>query len=281
MNITRKMAVSSLAMMVGLGLASGAVWAQDAQGNTKLDSNSKIETQHQSKGATGSETKSEGQTSGGMKAEGGTHMKGEADSQTKAEGNTRMKGETSGQTKAEGNAQMKGETGNRTQAETNTRTKGEGQNAQSDTGAKSDQKTQMKTEESGSTKKGEGSRAQMKSETGKSGSASSGGGTNSESTTTGQNERSGTSNEKTGSVQKNGGVNVNISGEQRTEIRQVIKTENVEPVEHVTFDVDVGTSIPHSVHLHRLPPRIVKLVPAYEDYEYFVLADGRIVIVDP
>ena len=33
--------------------------------------------------------------------------------------------------------------------------------------------------------------------------------------------------------------------------------------------------------LHRLPARIVKIVPAYESYEYFVLADGRIVIVDP
>ncbi|TIU54111.1 MAG: DUF1236 domain-containing protein, partial [Mesorhizobium sp.] len=31
----------------------------------------------------------------------------------------------------------------------------------------------------------------------------------------------------------------------------------------------------------RLPARIVKIVPAYEYYEYFVLADGRIVIVDP
>jgi hypothetical protein len=82
-------------------------------------------------------------------------------------------------------------------------------------------------------------------------------------------------------VQKSGGVEVNISGQQRTEIKQVIKTENVQPVEHVTFDVDVGTSIPHSVHLYRLPPRIVRLVPAYDGYEYFVLADGRIVIVDP
>jgi hypothetical protein len=31
----------------------------------------------------------------------------------------------------------------------------------------------------------------------------------------------------------------------------------------------------------RLPSKIVKIVPAYEGYEYFVLADGRIVIVDP
>ncbi|MER9657511.1 hypothetical protein NKJ26_29335 [Mesorhizobium sp. M0152] len=33
--------------------------------------------------------------------------------------------------------------------------------------------------------------------------------------------------------------------------------------------------------LHRLPAGIVEIVPAYENYEYFVLADGPIVIVDP
>jgi hypothetical protein len=270
MNVTRKVIVSSLAMMVSLGFASGPIWAQDAQGNIKPEGKSKIETQHRTEGTTGSEMKSEGQTGGGMKAEGGARMKGEADSRTKAEGGTRMQGEN----------------GTRTKAESNTRMKGEGQNAETSAGTKSDRTDQMKTEESGTMKKGERSRAQMKSESGKSGRAASESnqntsGTNGQSTTTGQTEGTGTSNEKTGSVQKNGGVNVNVTAEQQTEIRQVIKTESVQPVEHVTFDVDVGTDIPHSVELHTLPPRIVKIIPAYESYEYFVLADGRIVIVDP
>jgi hypothetical protein len=267
MSITRKMAVSSLAMMVSLG-ASGAVWAQDAQGDIKPENKSKIETQHQTKGATGSEMKTEGQTGGGMKAEGGTRVKGEAESQTTAESNTRVKGDT----------------GSRTKTESNTRVKGEGQKAETNAGARSDQNGQMKAEESGSMKKGKGSRAEIKSETGKSDKAASGSDQtmkSGESTKTGEANSVGTSNEKTGSVQKNGGVDVNVTTEQKTEIRQVIKTEDVQPVEHVTFNVDVGTSIPHSVHLHQLPPRIVKIVPAYEDYEYFVLADGRIVIVDP
>jgi len=252
MNITRKVAASSLAMMVSLGIASCQVWAQDAQGNLKPEGKSKIETQHQTKGGTGSEMKTEGQATGGMKAESNTRMKGEAGSRTKAE----------------------------------SRMKGEGQKAETNAGAKSDQKGQMKAEESGSMKKAKGSRAEMKSETGKNDKAASGSdrtmkGKSGEHMKTGEAESSGTSNEKTGSVQKNGGANVNVTAEQKTEIRQVIKTESVQPVEHVTFDVDVGTSIPHSVHLHRLPPRIVEIVPAYEDYEYFVLADGRIVIVDP
>jgi hypothetical protein len=87
-----------------------------------------------------------------------------------------------------------------------------------------------------------------------------------------------TSNETTSST---GNTNIKITDEQRTEIRQVITETHVQPVERPDFNITVGTSIPHTVHLHRLPPRIVELVPDYRDYEYFVLADGRIVIVDP
>ncbi len=36
-----------------------------------------------------------------------------------------------------------------------------------------------------------------------------------------------------------------------------------------------------TVKLRPLPPRIVKIVPRYEGYLFFVLADGRIVIVGP
>ncbi|MER8369632.1 DUF1236 domain-containing protein [Mesorhizobium sp. M1378] len=74
----------------------------------------------------------------------------------------------------------------------------------------------------------------------------------------------------------------NVTVEQKTEITQVIKETNVQPVSSVDFDISVGIEVPRKkVRLHRLPARIVKIVPAYEGYEYFVLADGRIVIVDP
>ncbi|TGU38651.1 DUF1236 domain-containing protein, partial [bacterium M00.F.Ca.ET.152.01.1.1] len=63
---------------------------------------------------------------------------------------------------------------------------------------------------------------------------------------------------------------------------QIIHETKVEPVRDVSFDISVGVEVPrHKVRLHRLPARIVKIVPAYESYDYFVLADGRIVIVDP
>lgn len=80
------------------------------------------------------------------------------------------------------------------------------------------------------------------------------------------------SNEVTGSI--------NISAEQKTEIRNVIVESKVETVKP-TFSVSVGVSVPKTVKLHRLPPKVVEIVPQYKNYEYFVLADNRIVIVEP
>jgi hypothetical protein len=80
------------------------------------------------------------------------------------------------------------------------------------------------------------------------------------------------SNETTGSI--------NISTEQRTQVRQILVQNKVEPV-NVDIKVDVGVAVPTTVELHPLPPRIVEIVPAYRGYEYFVLADGRIIIVEP
>ncbi|PBB84128.1 DUF1236 domain-containing protein [Mesorhizobium sp. WSM3876] len=74
----------------------------------------------------------------------------------------------------------------------------------------------------------------------------------------------------------------NVTVEQKTQITQIIHETKVQPVRDVTFDISVGVEVPrHKIRLHRLPARIVKIIPAYESYEYFVLADGRIVIVDP
>ncbi|TPI27155.1 DUF1236 domain-containing protein [Mesorhizobium sp. B3-2-1] len=74
----------------------------------------------------------------------------------------------------------------------------------------------------------------------------------------------------------------NVTVEQKTQITQVIRETKVQPVSNVDFDVSVGIEVPrHKIRLHRLPARIVKIIPAYESYDYFVLADGRIVIVDP
>ena len=72
-----------------------------------------------------------------------------------------------------------------------------------------------------------------------------------------------------------------ISDEQRTEIRNTIVETHVDPVAHVDFDINIGVAVPSTVVLYPLPPRIVEIVPAYASYQYFVLADGTILIVDP
>ncbi|MCC2608471.1 DUF1236 domain-containing protein [Neorhizobium petrolearium] len=73
---------------------------------------------------------------------------------------------------------------------------------------------------------------------------------------------------------------IDISTEQKTEIRNVLVENRVEPAD-IDVDVSVGVAVPQTVELHPLPPRIVEIVPAYRGYEYFVLADGRIIIVEP
>lgn len=75
-------------------------------------------------------------------------------------------------------------------------------------------------------------------------------------------------------------TNVEITNEQEVEITNVIQETDVEPVE-VDFEVDIGVSVPETIVLEPLPPRIIEIVPAYKGYLFFILADGRIVIVEP
>ncbi|NTJ63054.1 DUF1236 domain-containing protein [Agrobacterium rhizogenes] len=77
------------------------------------------------------------------------------------------------------------------------------------------------------------------------------------------------------------GTQVQVSVEQQTQIRQVVKEVHVTPIRETDFAVSVGSAIPRKIELEPLPPRIVQIVPQYKAYRFFVLADGRIVIVDP
>ncbi len=71
-----------------------------------------------------------------------------------------------------------------------------------------------------------------------------------------------------------------LDSSQRTEFRQSITRVGVSRVTNVNFSLNVGTAIPRSVTLHRLPPAIVTLVPAYEGYSFILVRDD-IVIIDP
>jgi hypothetical protein len=93
-----------------------------------------------------------------------------------------------------------------------------------------------------------------------------------------QEQQTGEADAQKPSTETTGSIDINT--EQRTEVTQVIREEKAEPVD-VDFDVNVGVAVPRTVTLRPLPPRVIEIVPAYREYEYFVLADGRIVIVEP
>jgi hypothetical protein len=86
--------------------------------------------------------------------------------------------------------------------------------------------------------------------------------------------------ETTGSTGKAGTGEANLDQQRRSEVR---RSFNKTRVKRITTDVDVsiGLAVPSSVQLHVLPVDVVTIVPQYRGYRYFVLADGRIVIVDP
>jgi hypothetical protein len=80
---------------------------------------------------------------------------------------------------------------------------------------------------------------------------------------------------------RNSETTVNLNTEQRTRIREtVLKESNAPRVGSVNFSVSVGTVVPTSVRVVRLPAAIVEIYPAWRDYEYFVVGD-EIVVVDP
>lgn len=74
---------------------------------------------------------------------------------------------------------------------------------------------------------------------------------------------------------------VGLSAEKRTTLRQTIVKHRVKPITNVNFNIGVGVAVPRTVELQLLPPDVIEIVPQYRGYRYFVLADGRIIIVDP
>lgn len=88
----------------------------------------------------------------------------------------------------------------------------------------------------------------------------------------------GTSAEPNGGAQEN--IDVNLTTEQQTQIRQSITELNVAPVT-VNFDINIGVVVPQTVVLQPLPATVIKVLPRFKGYLFFLLPDGRIVIVSP
>ncbi len=90
-----------------------------------------------------------------------------------------------------------------------------------------------------------------------------------------------TASRETSSVRAQGASpSASLTSEQRDRITEVIKKENIRPESSVNFSLSVGTAVPRTVHLHRLPREIVELEPRWRPYE-FILVGDEIVIVNP
>ena len=76
------------------------------------------------------------------------------------------------------------------------------------------------------------------------------------------------------------GANVQLTSEQRTQIRQsVLAGSNVPRANNVNFALTVGTAVPTTVHVVEVPTVLVNIHPEWRGFFYFVVRD-EIIIVD-
>lgn len=71
-----------------------------------------------------------------------------------------------------------------------------------------------------------------------------------------------------------------MTSEQRTSIRTVIKQQNARPVTNVNFSISVGTRVPRTVSFYPVPTQLVAIYPDWRGYEYFLVGD-QIIVVNP
>lgn len=71
-----------------------------------------------------------------------------------------------------------------------------------------------------------------------------------------------------------------LSPEHHARIWEAVRSEKAAPFTGARFSVTVGEAVPQTVHLNRLPARVIEFAPQYRGYEYIQVGD-EILIVDP
>ncbi|QIO33974.1 DUF1236 domain-containing protein [Bradyrhizobium sp. 1(2017)] len=72
-----------------------------------------------------------------------------------------------------------------------------------------------------------------------------------------------------------------VTSERQVRISETVSRARLaQPERNLNISIRVGETIPSRVRLHRLPPEIVAIEPAYRDYEYFAMED-EVIIVEP
>jgi len=72
-----------------------------------------------------------------------------------------------------------------------------------------------------------------------------------------------------------------VSEEQKARVKSVFSRHHVDPARNLNVSVNVGVALPRSIHLYPIPEDIVLIVPEYRGYEYIMLDDDRVAIIDP
>ena len=74
---------------------------------------------------------------------------------------------------------------------------------------------------------------------------------------------------------------VNLTTEQKTKVRTVIKEKvHAQPLTNVNFSISVGTRVPRDVRFYPVPVEVVEIYPAWRGFN-FVLVNEQIVIIEP
>jgi Protein of unknown function (DUF1236) len=73
----------------------------------------------------------------------------------------------------------------------------------------------------------------------------------------------------------------NVTTEQKTRVKSVFLSHRVAPARDLDVSVNVGVRVPRSVHFYPIPEDIVTIAPDYRGYEYFMIDEAHVAIVDP
>ncbi len=76
------------------------------------------------------------------------------------------------------------------------------------------------------------------------------------------------------------GARVNLSQDQRTQVRTRLSSHREARVTNVNFSINIGTRVPRDFRARTIPNDIVVIVPQYRGYRYFIYEE-RVVIVHP
>jgi hypothetical protein len=71
-----------------------------------------------------------------------------------------------------------------------------------------------------------------------------------------------------------------LSAEHHVKIWEAVRGEKAAPFTGPRFSMTVGEAVPQTVHLNRLPARVIEFAPQYRGYEYIQVGE-EILIVDP